>query len=407
MTEIRFIASDEVAAYYDAIGRGFGADPFDPSDKPDQLRHFQAINPVETSIGAFDRGHMVATFGSYDIDVTLPGGATVAMAGTTHVTVHPTHRRRGILTDMMRLHLDQAVERGQPMAGLWASEERIYGRFGYGPATFGQELLIPDHTVETAPPDPAITVHPLTPDEAAAALPPLYERTRARTAGQLVRTATWWESRIVYDPDTRWRGTGRQRYVVAERGGEAVGYLMFRLKELDSWGEGRTQIIELVADDDDVRRSLWHFATNVDLYRNLRWWNAPLDEPTLVEIDRFREVERRVMDAMWLRPLDVPTLLEARTYEADGDIVLGIDDRFGPTSGRYRLEVADGKGRCQSTTDEADVELGVSELGRLLLGGSSAVTLHRADLVRGPTESVGLLHDLFTTRSLPHCPEVF
>ena len=404
MTEIRFITDDEVDAYWRAIAVGFGDDPGDDAER---LRHFAAINPVETSIAAFDRGHMIATFGSYDLDMTLPGGATVPMAGTTHVTVHPTHRRRGILTEMMRRHLDQAVERGQPMAGLWASEERIYGRFGYGPAAFGQELLIPDHTVESPAPDPSISVHPLRPEEAATVCPPLFDRTRPRTAGQFVRTDTWWESRILYDPESRWRGSGRQRYVVAERDGQPVGYLMFRLKQLDSWGEGRTQIIELVADDEAVRRALWHFATNVDLYRNLRWWNAPMDEPTLLELDRFRQVERRLMDALWLRPLDVPTLLEARSYERDGEIVLGIADRFGPTTGRYRLEVADGKGRCQVVTDEPDVELDVSALGRLLLGSPVGASLHRAGLVDGTAEAAGRLHDLLATRLQPHCPEVF
>ena len=57
-------------------------------------------------------------------------------AGTTVVGVAPTHRRRGVLRAMMRAHLDDAHERGEPIAALWASEETIYGRFGYGPAAY-------------------------------------------------------------------------------------------------------------------------------------------------------------------------------------------------------------------------------------------------------------------------------
>ena len=329
------------------------------------------------------------------------------MAGSTHVTVHPTHRRRGILTEMMRRHLDQAAERGQPVAGLWASEERIYGRFGYGPATFGQQLSIADHAVAAPAPDPAVGVHPLTVDEAAGVLPPVYEANRTAVPGSIVRTSDWWTHRRLPDPVSRREGAGVKRYVVAERDGVAVGYLAFRLKQLESWGEGRTAIIELVAADDAVRRTLWHFALNVDLHRNVAWWNAPVDEPGVVEVDRFRKVERQAMDALWLRPLDVVAVLEARAYERDGVLVLGVDDRFGPAAGRYRLEAVGGVRQCQRTDDEPQVELAVENLGRLLLGGTSAVTLARAGLVAGDPTAIATLHDLFTTRRQPHCPEVF
>lgn len=404
MTEIRFIEPDEARAYEDAISFGFG---HDPSRHDEDSRRFQANNPVATSIVAVDRGRIVGTFGSYDLDVTMPGGATVPTAGTTHVTVHPTHRRQGILTGMMRLHLDQAVERGQPQAGLWASEERIYGRFGYGPAASGQELLIPDRTVEGSPPDPSVTVHPLDVDEARSVLPPIYERRRADLAGSLVRGDDWWEHRILYDPEHRRRGHSALRVVVAERDGRPVGYLLFRLKQPDSWAEGQTRVIELVADDDGARRSLWHFATNVDLFRNVRWWNAPMDEPLLIEADRFRQISRTVMDSVWLRPLDVPALLSARRYERDGTLVIGVDDRFGPTAGRYRLEVADGVAGCQRTDHEPEVALAVEDLGRLVLGWAGAISLGRAGLVDGCPEAIATLHDLLVTRVQPHCPEVF
>ena len=52
------------------------------------------------------------------------------------MTVQPSYRRRGLLTQMMQHQLADIVERGiEPVALLWASESSIYGRFGYGPAT--------------------------------------------------------------------------------------------------------------------------------------------------------------------------------------------------------------------------------------------------------------------------------
>ena len=41
---------------------------------------------------------------------------------------------------MMAALLDQAAERGEPIAALFASEGAIYGRFGYGLAAFYGEF---------------------------------------------------------------------------------------------------------------------------------------------------------------------------------------------------------------------------------------------------------------------------
>lgn len=404
MVEIRVIEPDELREYRNAINFGFGDNP-ETDDKT--LERFRSITNIETSTVAVDRGRFVATFGSYDLELTLPGGVLLPMAGTTHVTVHPTHRRRGILTEMMRFHLDQAIERGQPMAGLWASEERIYGRFGYGPAITGHEIKIPARAVELGPAVPGVTIHPIDVDQAREQLPPIYEKQLAAApAGRIVRSTEWWNNRRFLEMGEQETG-GQRRFVIAERDGQSVGYIIFKLVVPDSWSEGTAVIRELIAADDEVRRALWNFVTNIDLFRNVSWWNAPVDEPMLIEADRFREISRSVMDSLWIRPLDIVPLLTGRRYERDGSLTLGVSDAFGPTAGTYRLDVNDGEGVCEPTTGTPDVELAVEELGRLLLGGGSAVTLHRAGLIDGTPGAVATLHDLFSTRTQPHAPEVF
>lgn len=77
----------------------------------------------------------MGTFRSLDLEVTVPGGGAVGAEGVTNVAVIPDSRRRGLLGRMMRVGLDNAVARGHSMAALIASEYRIYGRFGFGPAT--------------------------------------------------------------------------------------------------------------------------------------------------------------------------------------------------------------------------------------------------------------------------------
>jgi predicted acetyltransferase len=405
VVQIRFITEDEVVDYRTAVAFGFGLDlPPDDGDKRDL---YAAIRPASRSIAAFDRDRMVATFAGIDFDLTVPGG-TVAMAGTTSVTVHPTHRRRGLLTEMMRLHLDQAVERGQPVAGLWASEEQIYGRFGYGQACTGVDTTIPGNLVNVPPGPSDVTVRFLSADEVPPVLEAVYEQVRPQVPGLLSRTDAWWKLRHLLDPADRREGASARRFVVAERADKAVGYVTYRHKqeEGDIPG-GRVEIGELVAVDDEARRALWHYATNVDLYPVVHWWNAPIDDPVAIEADRFRAVTRKAHDTLWLRLLDVHESLEARGYERDGSLVLDVEDRFLGRGGTFSLEVSGGVASCKPSTATPDIELGVQELSGLYLGGTSAVQLARAGRLSGSPAAVRTIDDVFRTSIAPHCIEVF
>src|SRR5205085_6887239 len=96
--------------------------------------HLPKLMPTERIHCAYEDGRPVGTAAAFQFDVTIPGGAQLPMAGVTWVGVLPSHRRRGVLTELMRRQLDDLHERGEPLAALWASESVIYGRFGYGMA---------------------------------------------------------------------------------------------------------------------------------------------------------------------------------------------------------------------------------------------------------------------------------
>ena len=89
----------------------------------------------ERSIGVWDGDDVRRDGGAFSFGLTVPGGAMVPAAGVTMVSVAATHRRRGVLTSMMRRQLDDVRSWGEPLAVLTASEPEIYGRFGYGIAT--------------------------------------------------------------------------------------------------------------------------------------------------------------------------------------------------------------------------------------------------------------------------------
>ncbi|MFL5737157.1 MAG: GNAT family N-acetyltransferase, partial [Actinomycetota bacterium] len=132
---------DEFTSAVLAIGQYFGMVP-----EEERMQRFTNLLPLERMYGAWSDGAIVGGAGSFEFTLTVPGG-DLPTAGVTVVGVLPTHRRRGVLRSLMRKQLDDAHERGEPLAALWASEESIYGRFGYGLASFcGEITLAREHT---------------------------------------------------------------------------------------------------------------------------------------------------------------------------------------------------------------------------------------------------------------------
>jgi predicted acetyltransferase len=128
---------EEFKAAVGAISHYFGGGPDD-----ERAERFGKVLPLERMHAAFDGDAVVGGAGAFPFELTVPGGV-VRCGGVTVVGVLPTHRRRGVLTAMMRAQLEDIRDRGEPIAALWASEEVIYGRFGYGMASLAGEVALP------------------------------------------------------------------------------------------------------------------------------------------------------------------------------------------------------------------------------------------------------------------------
>lgn len=406
MVEIRGIEKSEFADFRNAFGLGFGEDQI---ETPEALAASRAIFPIETCLAAVDNGRYVGTFGSFAFDLTVPGGASLPMGGTTIVTVLPSHRRQGLLSKMMTRHLDQAVEMGQPIAGLRASESAIYRRFGYGIASWSVETEFRSDAV-TLPAGPdSIRCRFVEATEAEAMLRSVYAHQQQVVAGTLSRNDAWWQHRTLGDLPEHRGGMSARRIVVAEDTGGVRGYLLYRQKA--DWSgktaAGKVAIDELVAVDDDARRALWSFVANVDLFPNVGWWNMPVDEPILIEADEPRLFAATSVDALWLRILDVKRSLEARAWSTDGRLVLDVVDDTRDDGGRWELAIDAGRATCTASSAAADVTLGIAELGALYLGGTSAVRLQRAGRISGSPDAVVLLDRMAWWPRAPHCSQMF
>ncbi len=405
--EFRPITMDELPKLAQMVESVFLSDPHD-----DEIEIERSVFETERSLVAFDTGEPVASSAAYSRDLTVPGGP-MAVAGVTWVAVAPTHRRRGLLTRMMRDQLHGLHDRfAEPVAALWASEAAIYGRFGYGLASRGARLQV--STAETGLRGDvdrgAGRLRLCTADDALPALQAIYERVRIDRVGHLDRRDAWWNRRI-FDPE-RWReGASALRFVVhSDAGGEPDGYAVFNVKS--NWGTGPngvTTIRDLAAATPAAYAAVWGFLIEMDLVRQVHYERAALDEPLAYLVTNPRALQLDLTDALWVRIIDVDRALAARRYSMPIDLVLDITDEFCPwNTGRYRVTGDAGAATCARTGDSADLRLSSTALGAAYLGGTTLATLAAGGLVTA--ERPGVLQaasTAFATSRPPSCPEVF
>ena len=403
----RPIREDEALTFRAAVSAGFG-DDFDGTIMPEEW--FFEMFPRDRTVAAFDGDAMVGTLGAFPFDVTVPGGGGVPMAGTTVVTVAPTHRRRGVLTAMMRDHLLDTIARNEPLAGLWASESIIYGRYGFGVATENEEVDMEQGRAAVEGSAGAIRLVDV--EEARGVLPALYDEMRVRIPGMLTRNAAAWKIDVFFDPEKRRpSGFSSRRYLLHETDGIPDGYAIYRQK--GDWSgafpDGKIRIREIITASSAAHTGIWRFLMNIDLFPNVHYWNMPVGDPLRWKVPDHRRITRKRLDALYLRILDVPTALEARGYAADGTLHLAIEDEFLPEcGGSFVLGVAEGIGTCRRTDEQAiDLTLGAAELAALYLGGGDAHAMAEAGLVRGDQDSVTLLGRMFRGDVAPWCEDMF
>lgn len=344
---------------------------------PEGRAEGQRLTPGERHVLAMDDGVVVGVTAVMPLLMTVPGGAQVDAAGISNVSVAATHRRRGVLRQVLTAQHRDLLAQGYPLAALTASEGTIYGRFGYGPATVRQRVEIDRRHVELArhAPDPG-GVRQVDAETARGLLPGVHERWAARTPGALRRDASWWDWQLADRVEDR-NGATSLCFLV-----HPDGYATYR-------GNGsRAEVVEVVSTTDDAHAALWRVLLGLDFADVLA---APLspDDPLPFLLADTRAVRVvRIRDGMWVRPLDVAAALAARRWAVEIDVVLDVEDAFLGRGGRFRLHGGPAGSECARTDAGADVKMDVATLGALYLGGHRVSTLARAGLLTGADPGV-------------------
>ncbi len=399
--EYRTADPDTLRAAWDATHVAFGEEA-----REDDFERERQVMPPDRVLNAYDNGRAVATTAAYPFTMTIPGGELPA-GGVTWVGVAPSHRRRGVASELMRRQLHDLNERGEPIAILWASESAIYGRFGYGIAAPNVELEADRARFRLRDdPEPVGAVRLVDQEEAAQAFPEIYERIRPARAGMLSRTPDWWAHHRLLDVEHIRRGAGPKFYALFEVDGRPEAYAMYRLKSDWERGlpKGELWIIEAMATSPAATRELWRFLFGVDLVTRVKAFIFDPASPLFLMVVDPRALHMSIGDGLWLRFVDLERSLAARSYEASDPVVLEIRDQLCPwNAGRWRID-----GGVERTDAGAEVALDVADLASVYLGAFNFERLAEAGRVEELTPgAVARASALFRTPRTPFCPEVF
>ena len=340
----------------------------------------------------------VGTVNSWVAPLTVPGGERVDAWAISSVTVAPTHRRRGIATALLGSELRTAHRLGVPLAILTVSESVIYGRWGFGPATFVSEWRVDTKRVRWAGADTPGRLAFTEPDAYRETATAVLEKVMASRPGEIA-LSPYLAERLI-GPLKGSQDAGRYRLVRYDSvDGEPEGFVSYTVKGEDDFTRHSVEVVYLAAATDAALTALWRFLLELDLVAEVRAFTRGVDEllPALVSDVRGAKVAS-VEDHLWVRILDVPAALAARRYERDGELVLDVADDLGFAAGRYLLSVVDGVATVERTDRAADVTLPVASLGSVYLGHATAPGLALAGRIAGDADA---LDCLFRTATPP------
>ncbi|MGO1544966.1 MAG: GNAT family N-acetyltransferase [Gulosibacter sp.] len=340
--------------------------------------HVQPIAGVREPVGTFGN-----TMGSVNL-----GSGMLPASLITSATVHPIHRRRGVLRSMMTRALEDASKTGAAVALLTATEATIYGRFGFGAATTRSELEIDIRGGADLRTTGSGTVQEVSPSWLNAHAPAVFERLSQRGYGTVSRLARY-NDLLVTDSATGELATKLRAFVHLDESGESDGFALF---EVGGFDNRRADILDFVAVTPESYLSLWNVLGHLDLIETLHWKFAAADELLPYALaDSRRAKTVHIQDELWVRPLNVIAALEGRGYrrEIRESITVRIHDPLEYAAGTFAISVQDGAARVEADASAtADLTMDAATFGALFFGAVDAQQLALAGRVEGEPDAV-------------------
>ncbi len=370
---IRQVRDEEFLQWRIAVRASLG-DHTTPEDTAFMREHRVEIDRL---LVCMDGETIAGSGGADSFDMTLPGGTQVPVAGVAYITTAATHRRRGIQRAIMQRIHDDARERGDVAAILWASQSHLYGRYGYGNSIPMNNWHIDlRHAAFAHSPSWTGRYAKAERDDAIPLMTAAYERARVHRTGMITRTPKRWLYEI--HPEK----TKDEFFILYLEGDDALGYARYTIeKDPEDEFRGTMRVVEAVASTDAAHAAIWRFLLDQELVDDLKAHVRPVDDQLVWMLAEPRRLRRNLTDAIWMKLLDIPAMLEKRTYCVEGTLKLQVFDAETKQSRNLRLECGPEGAVCRTTNQAPDLIMKESELASIYFGAAECSLLTDLGLV--------------------------
>lgn len=347
----------------------------DPRGVEERRRNFMAkpFGPFADLHVAELEGDVVAHAFGFGLS-TWVGGAVVPVTGIATVGVAPEARGRGVGAALVR-HVESVGEaRGAVASFLYPFRQGFYGRLGYVPAPGVIHFAVAPAAL---PRERARDVKVRRArGEDRATLRDLYRAQAERSTGMISRSERLWNMHL---SDER-----RFFFVAEEPGtGRPVGYVSTVTAQSESHAETRTEVDDLVGEDDGSRSALLGWLAS------LRDQTAEIDLVLAVDdplaclfedADRARPGTERIEHGLgtfatgpMLRASDPARVLEKRGYPAELTAAFSLS----VAGERFEVDVREGRAKVVGAKPSDETQASLAMTGR----GFTAVVLGGLPLV--------------------------
>jgi predicted acetyltransferase len=372
-------------------------------------------NQPEWTLCGFDGDKLVASFVTIPFTVRM-NGTSMPFGGVSGVATNPQYRRRGLVRRLMTESTEIMRERGQAVAGLWASQAAIYQRYGYSIGSYRRSYRIDAADIAFHDGDMGHgdvrwfdTGSALETDAAFDTVRALYIDYVADRTGYLHRSRALWGFGV-FDPPAE---DGPVNVAVSySEGGDPNGYVVYTLRadRVDHRARAQELVVrDLAWLDLDAYRSLWAYLARHDLVGRVTWADAPVDDPAEELLAEPRLLHTTDQEGSWFRVIDVEEALARRGYcgPAHGSIRV-VDDELAPWNvGTFAIETDGTTASVErlATTDDVDATVTVKALGSMFTGMRSIRRLRSWGLIDANDDAIDRLDGLFATTYAPHAPD--
>jgi predicted acetyltransferase len=337
--------------------------------------------PSDRLLAAIDTetNQIVGTGGADKYSITVPGGSTLNMAGIAYMGTLPTHKRKGVFTSMMNKLHSQAKDRGDSVAGLWASQSLLYSRFGYGLATIREDWQInTNHTKLSTPKNDSVRLKLVDKKTALKEIPKVYDTYRKCQNGATDRTQGYWNYLLYEDDNSKYNKSGDSGFffVIAYKGNNPSGYAFYNFNKESGVAheddKGSLMVQEIISIDNDTNNALWHYVFGVELIEDITFNRRAPNDPLYLMLENPRKLKRDTIDGLWVRIIDPISMLEGRSYNHKGKITINLSGQNQKDiEGNYLIDTDGTNTEVKKVTNKADIYMRPSDLSSIYFGGFS------------------------------------